>query len=985
MVRLRGCVLAAAVFAISLCGSAFAQTTINWTGDGGSDNTGWGYIQEVMCSPNITNWDRDIEASPIVSTDVVGFNQTTAMTSMVDGDYTIQGLVVAPGSGTLDLTSCEGSLTITSSLTDSSSNYANISVPISGCANVVSNGGGNIILSGDNSYNGGTSITNAGTLTVGSDTALGTGNLMLSAGTNLTTTECGPVTLCNDIVTCGTGSVYIFDGTGMTGGADLTLNGMISGPSRLAEIASFNDSDNTLTLTNGGSTFSGGVSVEGGNAILVVGASSTGCEGSVSQGPLGTGTLMLSSGNVFTTTGDDSYTINNDISLCNGGTITLLDENMGKALTLGGNITGVGALEVAAATCGDPNTLTFTSGASTFGGGLTVDSGNTTLVIGASSTGPSGVPTSGPLGTNTVTLGNGTDFTTTGGTCFTISNNIVLSGCGTVYLLGEGCNNMLTLIGAITGSSGLDVGQSGGTSSLTLSGTSTTFSGGLTVEPGSNTLVVGVSGVGVPGAIDFGPLGTGSVTLGDGATLTTPPDTGVQVLNDIQLGTGSCNSTVTVGGSGSGVLTLLGTISDYGSPAMLKITGPTTLAGSNTYSGGTTVCNTSVTVENNSGLGSGPLTANSSTVSFDSPGDSPALNYATLNNSTLNFNGTGPVILNNLTMMCGSIVDFAPGTTATLENPVSDAPGSDNTIETGTGTSLIFLLGEDPTYNGEITGGGSVSVTSAGGNALLDLAGTNTYSGGTTVNSGALLVADSNGALGSGPVVLHAGSGLGIGLGTGSPVTITNTITANDGVAIGGYGTIAGTITAPQNIVIQNGSGVTGGRGSIGSGDFPTTPVVGSLAFGAYSTVTFGGDGIMQFSIMNPTGTAGTDYSAISVAGTLDVTATPGSPFTIYVIGVDSSGLVTGTANSTFNTGSAYSWTLVSAGTLSISGGFNAADFQINTTSFSNSTASHFYVTQSGNDLVLNFTPVPEPSTWILMAGGLCMVAGAAVRRRRRA
>jgi hypothetical protein len=37
----------------------------------------------------------------------------------------------------------------------------------------------------------------------------------------------------------------------------------------------------------------------------------------------------------------------------------------------------------------------------------------------------------------------------------------------------------------------------------------------------------------------------------------------------------------------------------------------------------------------------------------------------------------------------------------------------------------------------------------------------------------------------------------------------------------------------------------------------------------------------------------------------------------------------------------------------------------------------------SGPNLMLNFTPVPEPSTWALMATGLGALV-AAVRRRRR-
>jgi len=50
--------------------------------------------------------------------------------------------------------------------------------------------------------------------------------------------------------------------------------------------------------------------------------------------------------------------------------------------------------------------------------------------------------------------------------------------------------------------------------------------------------------------------------------------------------------------------------------------------------------------------------------------------------------------------------------------------------------------------------------------------------------------------------------------------------------------------------------------------------------------LTLGCGGNMQFSIMNAGGAAGTDYSTINVAGTLDITATPGSPFTIQLISV---------------------------------------------------------------------------------------------------
>ena len=115
---------------------------------------------------------------------------------------------------------------------------------------------------------------------------------------------------------------------------------------------------------------------------------------------------------------------------------------------------------------------------------------------------------------------------------------------------------------------------------------------------------------------------------------------------------------------------------------------------------------------------------------------------------------------------------------------------------------------------------------------------------------------------------------------------------------------------------------------------------------------------------------------------TLAITATNLTPFQIVLYSYDPSTQQTGNALN-FNMASSYSWTLVSAGSIT---GFNAADFAFNMSNFTNGIGSgSFYVSQSGNDLMLNFTPVPEPSAWAMMACGLFALAGAAVRRRRRA
>jgi hypothetical protein len=202
-----------------------------------------------------------------------------------------------------------------------------------------------------------------------------------------------------------------------------------------------------------------------------------------------------------------------------------------------------------------------------------------------------------------------------------------------------------------------------------------------------------------------------------------------------------------------------------------------------------------------------------------------------------------------------------------------------------------------------------------------------------------------------------------LGGGTLTAASLTN----NSGSQLTGFGTFNPT------------GGVTIGNGVMVS---PGSPSAGHyVAAMAFNATTLGSGGAYAFDLMNAPGVAGTDYDTINVSGTLTITSTSIAPFTIGVESINPGTGAPGLAN--FNSAVGYQWTLLAATSVS---GFSASDFTINSGSFSNSLGiGSFFVSSNGSDVFLNFTPVPEPSTWALLGTGVAAVGWAAWRRRRRA
>ena len=835
---------------------------------------------------------------------------------------------------------------------------------------------GNVVLSGVNTYSGQT-ILNEGTLYVTNSASLGASDLVVNNTGPLPALapSGGDVTLSNPITVPAAGLALNVAGSAHT----LTLSGVISDNGSLGSLQIVGP----VTLS-GANTYSGGTTITN---VTTASGVTIGSDGGLGTGPVTavgsdlnftsaaptlTGAhfsgvtmatffgnpilnqLTLDESNlafegtsaVLNSLVSDGATAGNTIALGSSTALTFHTANGGDTVYHGTISGSTGSVVVD----GVGGTLDL-EGTNSYGGGTTLKDGVTLLVSNGASIG-NGALNAGAATTAPV-------LAPTGGTV-SLSNNIVVNATG-LNLNYLGSPYILILSGSISDFGTLDpVVVNGGT---VLSGTST-YSGGTTLNAGplfvTNSAALGTGPLVVTNAAELAPFNA-DVALGNPVMV---PATGL-VLNQV---------------AASRTLTLNGTISDNGAPGSLVINGPATLNGANTYSGGTTIRNVTtasgVTVGSNTGLGTGPLSSVASLVNFTSA--APVLWNANFSGGSLAI-FTGNPVLNQLTL-AASTLEFT-GASAVLNDMVDDTGGSGNMIELGTNTALTLHAssGDETNYHGLISGStGSLVVTGSGG--AVDLKGASTYGGGTTI-SGGILVASTNAALGTGPVTIN-GTSAALGLDTG--VTLANQVTLTEG-EVAGYGTFSPGITNASTFNIQNGSIVSAGRGLGGpSSGQSSLALQGTLSFDTNTALTFGPSGIYEFAIENSGAgaVAGTDYSTINTAGTFNITATAGNPFVVELISVNSSGAF-GTA--TFDGSQSYSWTLLTS--TSPIAGFNSNAFVVQTNLFNSGAydPSHFWVSLgSGNNLDLNFSPVPEPSTWALIIGGVGMIAFAGVRRRRR-
>jgi hypothetical protein len=666
--------------------------------------------------------------------------------------------------------------------------------------------------------------------------------------------------------------------------------------------------------------------------------------------------------------------------LSGGGTVTL------------GSADGTGAAYIVQG----PGGLTLTNADNTIQGYGVIGNGGLTVVNQAAGT--INANSSG----NTLTLNGNGGITNMGmleatsGGILNI-NNMTVSDAGDRILADGGgvqIENATIIGGALTATNGGTFNQGVNGTSVMLDGLTQSGStpAGITISSGTTWNTGNNSNTYVQGSI-----------VNDGAIVVTAGSNSNSVLN-LQA-----NTTL----SGGGIVTMG---SSDGTGAAYIVQGP----------GGLTLTNADNTIQGYGVIGNGGLTVfngPAGTLLADSPGNTLLINGSSnlTNNGTLQANaGSTLEVTSNLDNFGGNtltdgtyVVNGSPSATGTLQlnlggntggeivnnaaSIVLNGPAANTRFIDSNGNDALANLAANATASSSFTveggygfqtagdfsnagtvvvegNGSSLTVGPGGGNTYVQTGGSTLVDSGGTLSaqavslSGGALFAGSSSALGSCPVSVSGGS-----LFVCNNAAMTNPLTFGSGT-IGGLGTFApigGVVIGTMQVVAP---GITNSFGF----SFHNTGI-GTLGFGTGLTLASGGT--YQWALGDASGAsggAGIGWDEILVTGTLTITATPGQPFALTIFPASGGTLYSG--QFVFNDTQNYSWTIASASGGIV--GFDPDAITIDSSAFSSLLGpGQFFLNQTGNDLMLNFTPVPEPSTSALMGLGLAVAMG--LRRRK--
>jgi len=476
----------------------------------------------------------------------------------------------------------------------------------------------------------------------------------------------------------------------------------------------------------------------------------------------------------------------------------------------------------------------------------------------------------------------------------------------------------------------------GGTVNFTNGTLSTTGSTLLSIQGGS---VTGNGTIGGSGGVALEYTSGGSLNAGSGA---------LSITNDLRVG--ESNSAV-INGIITGAVDVVGT-TWVRSASTLTVNGTLGGAGGVTLDGsisGTGTINKAILSQGNTISSTGTLTLGSS-YTVDSGFAS------TISAGTIAVNGTATVVSGRVLTNNGTLA------------------GSGNLVVDGTinGTGTINKTGG--TINGGGTVGGSVTTTLANGAITGGTFNNGVTVTGTTISGGAYnstldFASGAGSTISAGTIVVAGGTTVA----SGGAVAVNSTLSGAGALTV--HGTLSGTGTINKAVTVASG-------GTLSPGNSPGNPT--------YSSLDLSPGGNYNWQVVNATGAAGTAFDTITVTGGLDLTTlSTVTKFNINLWSLSSIGPDVNGNAANFDNSIGQSWTLVSAASVDTTGLSSPLSdyFTVNvgaangTAGFSNSLGGgSFSVSATGTTLRLDYTAIPEPSTWIMVALGI----GFTLARRRR-
>ncbi len=412
-------------------------------------------------------------------------------------------------------------------------------------------------------------------------------------------------------------------------------------------------------------------------------------------------------------------------------------------------------------------------------------------------------------------------------------------------------------------------------------------------------------------------------------------------------------------------LTLSGEISGLGAIEAMSATGiykqgegRLVLSGDNSFTGGVTVSGGSLVISGENEFRGVAIFRGELVVQSDAPNGVAGALGASSANVDLGVDsssGSAALIIDG-NHNVGRNIGLATGTSVKIlgARNATSASFTGNTLLSTT-TSSVVLRAEGVTdtvaFSGQITGGATTNSLTKDGLGTVVFTGANKdYSNATTVAAGTLQIASGTAFTGAGSVSVESGAQLLVhGSLNGSGALAVN------GGTIGGNGTINRTFTLDSGDVLSPGA-------SVG--------ILGTVS------ETWAAGGRLRLEISDAGAVAGTGWDLVNIAGSLSLTATAAGKFTLEIDSLTPVNDPGFAAN--FDANANYSWKFLDAsGAIT---GFDAGAFAFDVSGFQNPVAGNFTVSLDGNDLILNYTAVPEPSSALLALGGAAIF----LNRRRR-